>query len=354
MQSTETTYFKASYNRHVSEPDTRLRPLWWIKLTNYEYWPWLLLYVPILPVWVWNVLRTRSLTYFTAVNPGWKAGGFYGASKKDILDLVPAGYKPKTVLISKAQALPVQISGFEYPLIAKPDVGARGHGVTKIHTVEELMDYHLNSPHDYIVQEYVSYKTELGILYSRMPGQSQGLISSVTMKEFLSVTGDGRHTLEQLVQRQDRARFQQAHLSLKYASIWKEVLAAGQKLELESIGNHCRGTRFINANYLINNRLHEIFDHIADQIPGFQYGRYDLRVSTIDDLYEGKNIRVVELNGVNADPAHIYDNSHGLLLTFRDLAWHWLRVGDIAKHNLQHGVRTAVAETVWRNLRKGL
>lgn len=336
MKSTQTAYFVKSYSSDVSEPDLRLRPLWWIKLTNYEYWPWLLLYVPILPIWLWNVLKTRSLTYFKAVNPGWKGGGFYGVSKKAILDLVPAEYKPKTILISKEHDLLAQILGFEYPLIAKPDVGARGKGVTKIQTVEELMDYHLNSPHDYIVQEYVSYKTELGVLYSRMPGQTKGLISSVTIKAFLSVTGDGLHTLEQLVQSQDRARFQQVRLATKYAPIWTDVLAAGQKLELESIGNHCRGTRFINANYLINNQLNEVFDQIADQISGFQYGRYDLRVATIEDLYKGKNIRVVELNGVNADPAHIYDNSHGLLRTFRDLAWHWLRIGDIAKHNLQN------------------
>ncbi len=353
MQTINTTHLP---RRTVADGFQQTRqksvPLWWIRLTNYEYWPWLVLYIPVLPIWLWNALRTRSLTYFTAINPGWKEGGFYGVGKKAILDLVPAKYKPQTTMVSIDEEPTSQILGFEYPLIAKPDMGERGNGVAKIHTIAELIDYHRNSPQNYIVQEYVSYKTELGILYSRMPGSATGMISSVTLKAFLSVTGDGVHTLEQLVLAQDRARFQAPRLKEKYSKIWYDILAQGQKLELESIGNHCRGTRFINANYLINPQLNQVFDHIANQIPGLQYGRYDLRVANIDDLYQGKNIRIVELNGVNADPAHIYDNRHGLFHTFKDLVWHWLRIGDIAKHNLRQGIHASGNRIVWKNLKE--
>jgi hypothetical protein len=316
-----------------------IRPLWYIKLTNYEYWPWWTLYLPVLPIWLWNALRTRSFTYFTAVNPGLKSGGFYGESKKDILDLIPNEYKPTTLMIHLKNPLFVQMQHLDFPLIAKPDIGERGNGVSKIHNLIELELYHRNATEDYILQEYVDFKLELAILYSRMPGDDKGKITSVTQKEFLSVTGNGFETLATLVNSSDRARFQAVKLQEKYANLWHSILLNGQKIELESIGNHCRGTRFINANYLINRELEQVFDNIADQILGFDYGRYDLRVRSLEDLYQGKNIRIVELNGVNADPAHIYDNSHGFLASLRDIKEHWLRIGDIAKVNLGRGFK---------------
>jgi hypothetical protein len=326
---------------------TENRPLWYIKLTNYEYWPWWTLYLPVLPIWLWNALRTRSFTYFTAVNPGLKSGGFYGESKKDILDLIPNEYKPATLMIHLKNPLFAQMQHLDFPLIAKPDIGERGNGVAKIHNLIELELYHRNATEDYILQEYVDFKLELAILYSRMPGEDKGKITSVTQKEFLSVTGNGIETLATLVNSSDRARFQVEKLQEKYANIWHSILPNGQKIELESIGNHCRGTRFINANYLINKELEQVFDNIADQILGFDYGRYDLRVRSLEDLYQGKNIRIVELNGVNADPAHIYDNSHGFLASLHDIAQHWLRIGDLAKVNIKNGFKTVAISEIW-------
>jgi hypothetical protein len=327
----------------------RKTPLWWVKCTHYEYWPWLLLYAPMLLWWLRNAWRTGSLSYFTAINPGWVAGGFYGVSKKSILDRVPPQYKPATCLVTRPHLPYERVAQWTYPLIAKPDVGERGKGVTKIDSLADLRAYHATAEQAYIVQEYVDYPLELAILYSRLPTERIGVVSSITLKEFLSVTGDGVHTLRQLVQQQVRARFQEKRLAATYADRWECVLPRGQKLELESIGNHSRGTRFVNANYLINKELCRTFDHIADQIEGFQYGRFDLRVASIDDLYAGQNIRVVELNGVNADPAHIYDNSHGLYRTYRDLIWHWNRIGRIAQLNRRMGVGAAGAVATFKN-----
>jgi hypothetical protein len=330
---------------------TKKSPLWYIKLTNYEYWPWWTLYLPALPIWLWNAMRSRSFTYFTAVNPGLKSGGFYGESKKEILDLIPNDYKPATLLINLKNPLFAQMQHLAFPLIAKPDIGERGNGVAKIQNLIELEVYHRNAAADYILQEYVDFKLELAILYSRMPGESKGKITSVTQKEFLSVVGNGVDTLEFLVNNNDRARFQTQKLQEKYETVWHSILPNGQKIELESIGNHCRGTRFINANYLINKELEQVFDNIADQILGFDYGRYDLRVRSLEDLYQGKNIRIVELNGVNADPAHIYDNSHGFWASLRDIARHWLRIGDIAKVNLDKGFKAVALNEIWEKFK---
>lgn len=327
------------------------RPLWLIRLTNYEYWPWLLVYSPMLVSWLWHAARSGSLAWFTAVNPGLREGGFYGESKKAILDLIPAEFKPTTLLISRKQEPLGQLRGLHFPLIAKPDVGERGNGVAKILTAGQLADYHQNAPTDYLIQPFIDFKIELAVLWSRLPDEPAGRVSSVTMKEFLAVTGDGQRTLGELISASDRARFQEKRLRLFYEKQWATVLPAGQKMELESIGNHCRGTRFIDANWLIDARLEAVFERISGQIAGFQYGRFDLRVASLADLLDGKNIRIVELNGVSADPAHIYDGSHGLFRTWRDLFWHWSRIAEIGRANLEKGIRPARSMAVWRKFR---
>ncbi|MEY3239171.1 MAG: hypothetical protein RIR11_609 [Bacteroidota bacterium] len=349
MQSIDLELNNAT-NTRPTDTETN-RPLWWIKLTHYEYWPWMLLYAPMLFVWLWNVLKTGKWVYFSAVNPTFSEGGFYGESKKEILDLIPDEYKPVTVLIDKNLDPAPQVRFFKFPVIAKPDVGERGSGVAKIESIADLQQYHAATDRDYIVQEYVDYATEVALLYSRMPNEPTGVVSSLTIKGFLSVTGDGASTLEALVAGQSRARFQAERLREKYADLWNTVVPMGQKMELESIGNHCRGTQFIKANHLINKQLNVSFDHIAKQIAGFQYGRFDLRVASLEDLMLGKNIRIVELNGVSADPAHIYDNSHGLLRTYRDLLWHWNRIGDISKINLKQGGVAASPALIWEKFR---
>jgi len=75
---------------------------------------------------------------------------------------------------------------------------------------------------------------------------------------------------------------------------------------LEPIGNHCRGTTFLNANDIIDEKLTKVFDSISNRIPGFYFGRYDLRCSSIEDLKKGKNVRIIELNGAGSEPDNIY------------------------------------------------
>jgi hypothetical protein len=323
-------------------------PLWLIKLSNYEYWSSQTLYGLLLPVLIWNAIRAKSLTFYTAVNPTWKYGGLFGESKKTILDLIPEDYKPKTVLVNPKESLS---GNWDFPIIAKPALGERGTGVCKINSFKELVKYHQNAANEYIIQEFIDYPIELGVFYSRKPSEAKGRISSVTLKDFLAVTGDGNSTLEELVQANTRARFQEEKLKNKFHSRWNDVLLDGEKIELEGIGNHCRGTRFINANYLITTQLETIFDDISQQIEGFQYGRFDLRVPSLADLYAGKNIKIMELNGANSEPTHVYDASHGVFKMYRDLAWHWTRMTDIAIENQRVGVQSARVIPFLRDLK---
>lgn len=332
-------------------------PLSIIKLINYEYWAWWAFYLPMTPYWLYLVLKTRSFTYFTAVNPGIEAGGFYGEKKMDILEKINPKYLPITVFINQDKHFDfvvesLNINKLSFPVIAKPNIGERGTNVAKIETIEQLREYHLQTQEDYIIQEFITYPIELGVLYSRLPNDPKGRVSSLTMKEFLAVIGDGKSTIRELVSNSARARFQSATLESKLGNDMNKVLSKNEKLLLEPIGNHCRGTKFLNANNLINDKLNEVFDKINQDFEGFYYGRFDMKVSSIEDLYRGENIKIMELNGVSSDPGHIYDPSYRLINAYRDLRWHWKRSAEISIQNQQKGVLPLPYSEVWAIVKK--
>ncbi|MGL4599593.1 MAG: hypothetical protein ACRCYO_18860, partial [Bacteroidia bacterium] len=313
-------------------------PLFIIKYIQFEYWPWWLFYLPILPYWVFLSIKNRSFAYFSVANPGIELGGFFGESKSGILDKIDSAYLPRCVTVNQLSFAEVQklveVAAIEFPLIAKPDVGERGNAVAKIESWPALEVYHQQAGGKYLIQEFITYTIELGVLYSRLPHSLEGKVSSVTLKEFLTVTGDGHSTIEALMQQSTRARFQIDRLRQTGGDLLNEVLPAGTQKVLEPIGNHCRGTRFIDANHLINEKLDHVFDAISIPITGFYYGRFDLKVRNIEDLYAGQNIKIMELNGASSEPGHIYDSSNTLFRAYKDLAAHWKRLAEISKVNI--------------------
>lgn len=319
-------------------------PLFFVKVFNYEYWAWWLFYLPMTPYWIYQAIRAKSLAYFTAVNPGIEAGGFYGEHKTEIMKNISPDYLAKTIFIPLGTAFEelskkLNINNLTYPIIAKPNVGERGNSVAKIHSELELLKYHTETTEDYLIQEFITYSIELGVLFSRMPNEKLGKVSSVTLKEFLTVTGDGKSTIEELLLQSTRARFQLETLQKRLGENINEILSLGEKRLLEPIGNHCRGTKFVNANHLINSRLDEVFTKVAESYEGFFYGRFDMKVSSIEDLYLGRNIKIMELNGVSSDPGHIYDPKYYLWNAYRDLMWHWKRAADISILNQKNGIK---------------
>ena len=319
-------------------------PLFIIKFTNYEYWPWWLFYLPVLPYWLYLSIKNRSLAYFSVANPGIELGGFFGESKSDILNLIDNAYLPKSIEVNDINSADVlkflQEKNINYPLIAKPDVGERGNEVAKINNDEELFRYNAGATYKYIIQEYISYEIELGVLYSRLPNSNKGKVTSITLKEFLYITGNGKSTILELMQENTRARFQIERLCKEMGDKIYTVLDKDEKIVLEPIGNHCRGTRFIDNNFLINEKLDTVFDKICLPIKGFYYGRFDLKVKCIEDLYKGENIKIMELNGASSEPGHIYDSTKSSLFrAYKDLLYHWKILADVSKENIFKGYK---------------
>ncbi len=281
-----------------------------IKLRSWEYWPFGILQGPALLYWLFLAVRARSLFYFSASNPGILSGGMMGESKSDVLDLVPDEVKPKTILIkvpTTIETISGQLSanGLSFPIIFKPDVGERGWMVRRINNEAEAAQYLKEIRINFIAQELVDLPLEFGVFFVHFPDKPQGSVTSITMKRFLSVTGDGKRKLSELILSLDRAKLQWDVLKEKYRDELDVVLPEGQSKELVSIGNHCLGTTFLNANHLITPKLNGSFNRISSRIKGFNFGRFDLRCASFEDLENGV-VKIVELNGCGAEPAHIY------------------------------------------------
>lgn len=325
-------------------------PLIYYRITRYEYWPGWLFYLPLLPYWLYLSARMRSFSFFTLTNPGMDLGGFFGESKQDILKLLPKDYLPKQLFVDKSEihdiANLLQQHHLQFPLIAKPDVGERGAGVEKMHSPEELTAYLSQSEGLTLIQEFIDYPEEFGVFYCRIPGNVKGKITSLTRKQFLTVTGNGKDTVEQLLQQSVRARFQLKRLRKYKTVLLQSVPVANETVLVEPIGNHCRGTAFLDGSAAITTELEQVFDRIAAEIPGFYYGRFDIKVKSLEELRQGKTIRIMELNGISSEPGHIYDKNMSLLRAYRVVARHWQIMSEIARANRSD----QTAELLFRSL----
>ena len=196
---------------------------------------------------------------------------------------------------------------FNYPIIAKPDIGFRGYLVKKIENEKTLLNYLNQVDTDIILQEFIPYHNELGIFYHRMPGDKKGKITSVTIKKFIAVTGDGKSTLSELILHDDRAFLYYTLFKNIHKSNMDKVYQKGEKIVLTEIGNHSKGTQFLNGNHLINADLENFMNNLCEQIDGWYYGRLDIKFKDYESLLNGKDFKILEVNGIISEPTHIYD-----------------------------------------------
>jgi hypothetical protein len=153
------------------------------------------------------------------------------------------------------------------------------------------------------------------------------------------VVGNGRSTIAQLIRADERAG-RLAHLYLsRFAGRLEEVPAAGESVRLVFAGNHCRGAIFRDGRAHITPALRNRFDRIADDIPGFHFGRFDVRFDDFAAFRRGEGFTIVEFNGAGAEATHIWDSGTGLLRAWRELAQQYRLLFEIGAENRRRGKR---------------
>jgi hypothetical protein len=61
-------------------------------------------------------------------------------------------------------------------------------------------------------------------------------------------------------------------------------------------------------------------------------------LKALKNLYEGNGIKVLELNGVSSEPAHIYDPDMNLIQAYKDVAQHMKIIYEISQANHKKGI----------------
>ncbi|MFY7669656.1 D-alanine--D-alanine ligase [Tenacibaculum sp. MEBiC06402] len=309
------------------------------KYINWEYWPTSMFYIPNLPYAFYLALRAKHAAFFSAANPAIKSSGNGTESKYETIQLVPEKFRPKSVLVKVGFDFSnvikrIKEEEIEFPLIAKPDIGFRGLLVKKIDSIEALKKYLQSYPIDIIIQEFLDYKNECGVFYHRNPNENKGRISSVTLKKFICVTGDGKSTLKQLILNDKRAKLYIDLFQSIHSNSLHRIPELNQVIKLTVIGNHSKGTQFINGNHLISRKLIETFDELSHSIEGWYYGRVDIKYNDFEELENGTDYKVLEINGIIAEPTHIYDaQNYTYFNALKEIRKHWQSLFVISTEN---------------------
>ncbi|SHM88641.1 ATP-grasp domain-containing protein [Flavobacterium chilense] len=312
------------------------------KLLNWEYWNMNVVYFPIFFYWIYLSIKARSIGFFNASNPRIINGGFALESKKEIYDLIPKQYYPETLFFKANQKLETIMNAIEkanikFPFIIKPDMGLQGLRVEKIHSWNELSTYLQKTDYDFLVQECITHPLEIGLFYYRMPNETKGTITGIVYKDFLIVKGNSTNTIKELIEQNSRFALQLDTLKSKYGKALDTILPQDEELNLVPFGNHVRGSKFTDVSHWINEKLTETFNDICLQIPDFYFGRLDIMFQSREDLEQGKNFSIIELNGAGSEPTHIYDPKHSIFFAWKEIIKHYDILYKISSFNHKKG-----------------
>ena len=313
----------------------------------FEFWPTAVFYFPVVIYWLWLGLRYRSLGLPLIANPNIPLGGMVGESKSDIL--LSAGSQankyilPFTIHVREAEAAAsmqakaalavAEENGLGLPLVVKPDLGCRGRAVRVVEDESDLAAYIEEFPAErkYLLQKLSPWKAEAGIFYVRLPGESAGRITSITLKYVPTVVGDGRSSIKQLLNRHPRTRKLRRLYLKKLDEKANLVPEEGEEIALTFSGSHCRGSIFRDGNKYFSKEMEGVIDNVLCDLPDFHYGRLDIKFEDIASLQAGRNFCIIEVNGASSEATHIWDSRGSLSAVFKTLLGQYrtlFKIGD--------------------------
>lgn len=288
----------------------------------FEFWPTWLMYIPVAVQCLLLGIRYRSVSLPLIANPAVPLSGMVGVPKSTILKLAgetanqsilpwivfEAGGDAPSVQRERAEAA-MAAAGLSFPVVGKPDIGCRGAGVKLLRDSAALESCLEGFPPGgaLMLQRLSDFEAEAGVFYVRDPVSEQGRITSLTLKYTPYVVGDGVRTLAELVAADPRAGGVPHLYEERNAGHWHEVIPAGIPWRLVFPASHCRGAIFRDGGHLVTTELARALDRIFDDIPGFYYGRLDIKFRDVASLQAGRGLQIVEINGASSESIHIWD-----------------------------------------------
>lgn len=325
-------------------------------ISSFEFWPGWLFYLPVIVQWIALGIRYNDFSLPTAVNPTFELGGLCGESKGQILDLAQSDARPwiaPYTMLTAGEDDPMAIlatTNLGWPLVVKPDIGCNGAGVRLVQDEAALRSAvaAFQSGVRLMLQAFIPYTGEAGIFYIRHPDEPTGRITSLTLKSSPVVTGDGRTTLHDLVLAHPRAG-RIPHLYLpRLAGRLGTIPRFGETVPLVFTGNHCRGSVFHDGADAITPALTARIDAIAKAIPGFHFGRIDVRYASLTALQAGQRFSLIEINGAGSEATHIWDPRCNLRHAYASQFQHYHAAWTIAHTLRQRGHTSSGLYSLYR------
>jgi hypothetical protein len=281
--------------------------------------------------------------------------GFFGNTKTEMYASLPSSSYPNTLLLTATMTLEqvresMMNIGFEYPLIVKPNIGERGEQLEKLDHEQDLIRYRKTYSFDCILQPFIDYDFECSIFCYRLLSSNSTIITSVVGKKFLQVVGDGQSSLEALINKDDRAYLQKESLSKKWHTNFKEVIPKGEVVILRPNANHSKGAAFYDLNFTNDAALLKIVDGWCQQMKGFRYGRFDIRCESMDQLKANQNYKIIEVNGIGAEPIDMYIPGTSVWKSWKILIFHWRKMYQISQINEPSATKGFSDKEGWREL----
>lgn len=314
------------------------------RAARWEFWPGWLFYLPIvIYIFYRGLAHTRPVSAFTAINPGMsRAGGLIGEAKTETLLPLQDALPDRVARFAAISAGPpaqrfTAIKAFQtsldtpWPLVLKPDVSERGRGVRLAWSDGAIRDYVQRFHRPMLAQAFAPGE-EFGLFWMR----GDGLVS-LTEKQFPKVHGDGEKTLAELILDDPRGYLVAPLLFQRFGAQLDTIVPAGQSVALADVGSHCRGSTFLNAERLRTPELEQAIAQIAQAMPGFDFGRLDVRASSADALARGEGFKVIEVNGASSEPAHVYHPGTPYLTGLRAFCGAWRRMCELGEANVRDG-----------------
>lgn len=324
--------------------------------------PPFIFYSPVAFRWLLMSIQYRSLLLPTVSNPLIEAGGLWGESKSRLMDQIGTdqrewvapysavrithGISEDEIMTSVKEAM-ASISSV-FPVVVKPDIGWQGYGVRAIKNEEELKSYMLSYPRDttLIIQQLVSWEGEAGVFYSRLPGEENGKIISLTLRYYPHVIGDGISTVSQLLHKNERTRFklnfyrgrESFHKGLSEKKL-NTIPQKGEVFRLAFIGSIRVGGLYRNGSEYITEALQKSFAAVGKSMPEFYFGRFDIKFKSIEKLMDGEDFLIFEVNGAGAEAIHVWDASTPIFKMYRELFRYQSLMFEISALNRRRGFK---------------
>jgi hypothetical protein len=284
------------------------------------------------------------MLFFTAVNPGIVNGGAFLVPKDEIYNKFPDSIVPKTLVVNASFQRSdimdwMKDEQVSFPLLLKPNHGLRGIGLSIVKNETALYEFLNNKTSEYLIQEFIEFKNELGIFFTKDPKTRTVKVTSIVKKAFMQLIGDGIQTIEELIRKNSRYAMQLESIKMHNDYDWSRVLSQGEVLDFDRIGNHSRGAVFLDGQDMITPGLTEVVSSMLSYTEEVYYGRIDIKYLSDEALSNGEHYRIIELNGAFSEPAHIYDPAHSIFYAWKVIIQHFSYVFNISKVLIDQGVR---------------